>query len=203
MHFISLFIYLLFNLLSLPIEILAEELSLSIGGLLVAYRLYNFNKHRRVLSELIDELNLLNWTHRTEREEFSRLNYVIHYWQLVIGTLMTTMGGGIGIPQAAFAMYQGILYYNHIFPVDTSGYTTAYYVLWAFQSFAVTSCTITSTLQECMLIDCYVQLSFNYYMLNRKAEALRWNANGSIIIDEELEYDKLIQIIKGSQQLER
>lgn len=189
------------NLRSVPIETFGEEFALSIGGLLVAYRLFEFNRRRKVLSEIIEELNELNKKLQSERTEFYLLNSRIHSWQLKVGAFMTGMAVVIGIPQAAFAIYSGQIYYNHFFPVDTSEFSVAYFIVWAFQSFTVISCCTCSSLQECTLVDWFIQLSLNYYTLNRKAEELRSECGGEI--DEEVEYQKLIEIIKLDQQLER
>lgn len=200
-HWISLFVYLVFNLRFVAIDTFCEEFALSIGGLLVAYRLFAFNRNREQISELVQELNNLNRRFRMEREGLSRLSHRIHYWQLVIGTCMTVVGGGIGLPQAAFAIYSRQLYYDHIFPVDTSEFSVAFFVIWAFQFLTVCSCSICSCLQECILIDWFVQLSFSYYALNQKAEELRRVSKEEL--KEKEEYEKLMEIIRISQQLER
>lgn len=183
----------------MALETFAEELSLSIGGLLVSYRILKTIANRQVLSEVIAELNDLNRRFRTDQREFAEVGQRIYYWQTVIGSFMTVMCALIGLPQSLFAIYSEKLYYDHIFPLDTSEYSVAFYLVWAFQSFAVVSCCIWSCLLECVFIDGFVQLSFGHYVLNRKAEELRWQIN----IDEEGEYKKLIEIIDLSQQLKR
>lgn len=201
-HWISLFFYLLINLRSLPIETVGEEFALSIGGLLVAYRLLVFNKNRRELSEIVDELNTWNLNLRRYRADFNHLSDRIQYWQMKIGSFMTIMGGGIGVPQAVFALYSGRLYYNHFFPVDTSDYSWAFFAVWIFQFFTVCSCTICSCLQECILTDWYIQLSFNYYTLNQRALELR-RAPVNDRVDESKEMDKLLDIIRTYQEMEQ
>lgn len=204
-HWISLFVYLVFNLRSLPIETFGEEFALSISGLLVAYRLFAFNRNRQQISELIEELNGLNRRFRNEDETLWKLSHRIHYGQVVIASLMTVIGGGIGVPQAMFAIYSGQLYYHHIFPVDTSTFSTAFFVIWAFQFFTVCCCSICSCLQECILIDWFVQLSFNYYALTRKAQELRKGGGegDGEGFNEDVELEKLMEIIRISQQLQR
>lgn len=183
----------------MALETFAEELSLSIGGLLVSYRIIKTIQERKELSENIAELNELNSRFRAERKEFAEVSKQIYYWQTVIGSFMTVIGAGIGVPQSLDAIYSEKLYYDHIFPVDTSEYSTAFYLVWAFQSFSVVSCCIWSCLLECVFIDGFVQLSFAHYVLNRKAEGLRWQVD----IDEEAEFEKLIEIVVLSQQLKR
>lgn len=187
----------------MPIERFSEQFALSIGGLLVSYRHYEFNAGRANVTEIIAELDSLNRQFRREEKWFSVLSNRVHYWQLIIGTVITCMGGGIGVPQALFALYSGKLYYDHIFPVDTSEVSTAFFVIWAFQSFTVCSCATCSSLQECSLTDCFIQLTLNFHVLNEKARQLRRRRDFDQGIDEEAEYAKLIEIIRLSQQLKR
>lgn len=199
-HWVSLFICLCINYNSMPIDKCGEAIALSIGGLIVVYRIIEFNRKRAVISNIVEDLNLIKKIVTQERKEFCELSQRIHFWQYRIGTTMTIIGGGIAIPQALFALHFQDLYYDHLFPVDTSEMSLEFLVVWVFQSFTVFTCTICSCLQECILTDCFIQLIFNYYALNVRAEELRWSNGGKV--DEEREYEKLIQIIKDYQKLE-
>lgn len=183
----------------MSLEVFAEEIALSIGGILVTFRLYKIISKRKEVTSWVQELDALNQRFRKENKIYSDLSRRIHFWQTLIGGVMTMIGAAIGIPQALFALYTQKLYYDHILPLNTSAMSFNFYLVWAFQFFTVVSCTIGSTLLECIVIDWFVQLSFCFFVQNHKASLLRKSEK----LDEEVEFEKLLEIIKTHQQLER
>lgn len=174
-----------------------EDISFSIGGMIVAIRLFLFNYQRSVVSSIVRELNEYNQELRKDSRGRELSNFV-HYWQVLIFGSVTVLGGGIAIPQTIFAIYSQSPYYEYALPIKTTDFSLGFWLICIFQGFTITASTITSCFQECIVNDMFTQMILNCRLINLRLKSLRCGKE----INEEEEVEKLKKIIKDVQVIE-
>lgn len=200
-HWSSVFLAVLFNLDNFSLPVMGEDIAFSIGGMLVAIRLVQFNRCRAEVSSIVRELNQWNMEMRSEPAG-RELSNLAHFWQLVFFGTVTLIGSFIAFPQTVFAVVTAKPYYNHVFPVDPTGRTIGFWVVCAFQLFTLVSSTFSSCLQESILNDMFTEVSMYCYNLNRRIQRLR-EVNEEGKVDEDVEYARLLKIVRDVQGMEK
>lgn len=200
-HWISVILFILLHFEDTSLVMMGEDVAFSIGGLLVGIRLIKYNKQRSYVSQIVHELNLKNQELR-RNPQFRQWSNLLLYGQILVFGLATALGSLIAVPQTLFAIYIGRPYYQNALPVDSTNYSTAFWIVCLFQAFTLTTSTFSSCLQECIVVDWFLQAYLHFRAINHRIVNLR-QAELDEQLDEKEEYDKLVAVIKDIQEIEK
>lgn len=200
-HWISVILYIVLHFDDTPLVTMGEDIAFSIGGLIVGIRLIKYNKQRSDVSKIVHELNFKNQELRTN-PKFREWSNSLLCHQLIIFFSATSLGAFISIPQTVFAIHIGRPYYQNAFPLDTTNRSTAFWIVCLFQAFTLTTSTISSCLQECIVTDWFLQAYLHFRAINHRIANLRKAETGEKLNEKE-EFDKLLAVIKDIQGLEK
>lgn len=184
----------------LPISRIAEGFSLSLGGFLLYLSFVLFNFKRDLITKAISDIDSKFGMVKASPvllEKWSTSSRMIHILEIKVLTFCVVVGLLIGAPSIVYTLYKGQLLYETIIPLSDESYTWTYWLQYIYQATCLLYSGIFFSLKEFINVSLFYQLSFLIRLQADKILELCQDPN----FDPELEYQKLVEIIREMAEL--